>query len=385
MKDYFFTSESVSHGHPDKICDQISDLILDRNIRNNPNSKSAIEVLVAPRNIIVAGEINHTEISNSELEKLIRDHIKRIGFFNLHEEFDSQTLTITNLINKQSPEIAIGVEGNNEGAGDQGIMFGFACNENKDYMPSAIYYANQILKNIFNSNNRGDILRLGPDAKSQVTLEYKDGVPVRAESIVVSIQHPKDFPVNEVKETIREYVLKSLPDPSWFPEEEKFFVNPTGIFTVGGPVSDAGLTGRKIIVDTYGGAAPHGGGAFSGKDPSKVDRSAAYISRKIAKNIVASGLADKCTIQLSYAIGISKPLSLYVNTHGTGKISEKVIAKKITDLVDLSPRGIKNHLDLLKPIYLKTASYGHFGRKPTNEGHFSWEKTDLAEALLKLM
>jgi len=383
-KNYLFTSESVSEGHPDKICDQISDALVDAYLKKDPHSRLAIETFATTNRVIVGGEIRAPEISHMQVEDIIRNTAKNIGC--IHEGFNYEKLKISNFIHEQSVDIARGVDESNEkaeGAGDQGIMFGYACQETEVLMPAAIYYAHRILHNIKDAIKSGELEGLGPDAKSQVTLYYENGVPKRAETILVSIQHPEDMSILEVRKLIYPYVEKSLPK-GWMCEDEKFLVNPTGKFVIGGPDGDAGLTGRKIIVDTYGGAAPHGGGAFSGKDPTKVDRSAAYMARYLAKNVVASGLAKKCTIQISYAIGIAKPLSLYVNNHGTGVDGEELV-KIIDDLVDLTPKGIRTHLGLNKPIYQRTASYGHFGRNPDSDGGFSWEKTDLADKLKKFV
>lgn len=382
-KNFLFTSESVAAGHPDKICDQISDALVDSYLTLDPYSRLAIETFATTNNVIVGGEIRAPEISKAKIEEIIRGVVKKIGYE--QEGFHYANLKITNLIHGQSQDIAIGVDASankDEGAGDQGIMFGYACNETEDLMPAAIWYSHRMLHNISDAIAAGEIKDLGPDAKGQITLVYENGVPVRASSVLVSIQHKEGMTQSQVREMIRPYVLKTLPQ-GWMCEEEKFLVNPTGKFVIGGPDGDAGLTGRKIIVDTYGGAAPHGGGAFSGKDPTKVDRSAAYMARYLAKNIVAAGLATRCTIQLAYAIGISKPLSVYINNHGTGVHGEKLV-KIITDLVDLSPRGIREHLKLNRPIYHRTAAYGHFGRKPDADGGFSWEKTDLIDELKNL-
>lgn len=385
-RDHFlFTSESVAPGHPDKVCDQISDSILDLYLSHDPNSRVAVESFATPNKVIIGGEVTGPASVTKELiEKKIRQCIKDIGYE--QEKFHWNKIQIENLLIQQSPDIAVGVnakENDEEGAGDQGIMFGFACDETPSFMPATIYYSHLILENIFKAIKRGEIKGLGPDAKSQVTLEYVHGVPVKAKSVVVSIQHHADISQKEVREMIRPYVMAALPNSYWFCGEENFYVNPTGIFVIGGPESDSGLTGRKIIVDTYGGAAPHGGGAFSGKDPTKVDRSAAYAARYLAKNVVAAGIAKRCTIQLSYAIGVSEPLSFYINTHdGNQKVEDK-LAKVLQNLVHLSPTGIKKHLQLLRPIYQKTATFGHFGRTPEADGSFSWEKTDLVEALRK--
>ena len=383
-KNYLFTSESVSEGHPDKICDQISDSLVDAYLKKDPFSRLAIETFATTNRVIVGGEIRAPEISKSEIDDIIRSTVREIGYE--QEGFHWKNLEITNLIHEQSADIAIGVDASgskDEGAGDQGIMFGYACKETEALMPAAIYYAHRILHNIMNAVRSGEIKGLGTDAKSQVTLVYENGAPVRAETVLVSIQHKEGVTQQQVKDLIRPYVERTLPK-GWMCDDVKFLVNPTGKFVIGGPDGDAGLTGRKIIVDTYGGAAPHGGGAFSGKDPTKVDRSAAYMARYLAKNVVAAGLADHCTIQIAYAIGVSKPLSLYVNNHKTGIAGENLV-KVINELVDLSPRGIRNHLQLNRPIYKRTATYGHFGREPEADGGFSWEKTDLAEKLKRLV
>ncbi len=382
-KNFLFTSESVSEGHPDKICDQISDSLVDAYLSKDPYSRLAIETFATTNAVIIGGEIRAPEISKIEIENLIRQTVRQIGYE--QDGFHWQNLKITNLLHEQSVDIAVGVDAlgsKDEGAGDQGIMFGYACRETEVLMPAAIYYAHRILHNIMDAIRAGDLRDLGPDAKSQVTLWYEDGLPTRAETVLVSIQHRDGMTQKQVRDLIHPYVEKSLP-VGWMCAKEKFLVNPTGKFVIGGPDGDAGLTGRKIIVDTYGGAAPHGGGAFSGKDPTKVDRSAAYMARYLAKNIVAAGLAQRCTIQIAYAIGVSKPLALYVNNHKTGVDGEELV-KIINDLVDLTPRGIRNHLSLNKPIYKRTATYGHFGREVEADGGFSWEKTDLAEKLKKL-
>ncbi len=382
-KNFLFTSESVSEGHPDKICDQISDTLVDAYLAKNPYSRLAIETFATTNTVIIGGEIRAPEISKMEIENLIRQTVKDIGY--KQDGFHFENLKITNLLHEQSPDIAMGVDASgskDEGAGDQGIMFGYACRETDVLMPAAIYYAHRILHNIMDAIRAGKLRDLGPDAKSQVTLWHENGLPVRAETVLVSIQHKEGMTQKQVRDLIHPYVESSLPK-GWMCSEDKFLVNPTGKFVIGGPDGDAGLTGRKIIVDTYGGAAPHGGGAFSGKDPTKVDRSAAYMARYLAKNVVAANLAERCTIQIAYAIGVSKPLALYVNTHKTGAAGEDLV-KVINELVDLSPRGIRTHLDLNKPIYKRTATYGHFGRTPDADGGFSWEKTDLAEKLKKL-
>lgn len=382
-KNFLFTSESVAEGHPDKICDQISDTLVDAYLRKDPHSRLAIETFATTNTVIIGGEIRAPEISKLEVENLIRNTVKEIGYEQQGFHFDK--IKITNLIHEQSADIAVGVDASgekDEGAGDQGIMFGYACGETDVLMPAAIYYSHRILQNIMDAVRAGELRDLGPDAKSQVTLWYENGLPIRAETVLVSIQHREGMTQKQVRDLIYPYVKKSLPQ-GWMCKEEKFLVNPTGKFVIGGPDGDAGLTGRKIIVDTYGGAAPHGGGAFSGKDPTKVDRSAAYMARYLAKNVVAAGLAQRCTIQIAYAIGISKPLALYVNTHKSGVNGEDLVGI-INDLVDLTPRGIRNHLGLNRPIYKRTATYGHFGRSPDADGGFSWEKTDLAQKLKAL-
>jgi len=383
-KKFLFTSESVAAGHPDKVCDQISDALVDAYLKQDPFSRLAIETFATTNRVIIGGEIRAPEISKSNIEAIVRKTVQEIGYE--QKGFHFANLEITNLIHEQSADIAMGVDsanGKDEGAGDQGIMFGYACDETADLMPTAIQYSHRILHNIMDAVKAGELPNLGPDAKGQITLHYENGIPIKADSILVSIQHPEEITQNQIRELIRPYVIKTLPE-GWMCDESKFLVNPTGKFVIGGPDGDAGLTGRKIIVDTYGGAAPHGGGAFSGKDPTKVDRSAAYIARYLAKNVVAAGLTKRCTIQLAYAIGISHPLSLYVNNHGCGDNEEQIV-KAIYELVDLSPRGIRQHLKLNNPIYKRTASYGHFGRKPDEDGGFSWEKTDLVEQLKKLI
>lgn len=384
LKDYIFTSESVSEGHPDKICDQISDALVDLYLSKDPFSRTAIETVATTNFVGLIGEVRCAEtVSKEEIESVARQQIKKIGY--AQDDFHWQHAEMDIRIHNQSADIAVGVdeaENKEDGAGDQGIMFGYACKETPVLMPAAIHYSHQILKELAQARHERVLSELGPDAKSQITLEYKNFQPVGVRSIVLSTQHNDGLSQNDVKEMVRPYIEKTLPD-NWSIPEDEFYVNPTGRFVIGGPVGDAGLTGRKIIVDTYGGAAPHGGGAFSGKDPSKVDRSAAYVARYLAKNIVGANLAERCTIQLSYAIGISKPLSVYVNTHGTGQVPEAQIVNAIAKTIDLSPRGIREHLQLNKPIYERTAAYGHFGREPEADGGFSWEKLDLIEGLLK--
>lgn len=382
--EYYFTSESVSEGHPDKVCDQISDAILDEFLSQDPESRVAVETLVTTNKIVIAGEVRGPEnITHERMEEIARNVVKNIGYE--QDGFHWQKADVEVLVHKQSKEIAQGVDSasdKDEGAGDQGIMFGYACRESENLMPAPINLSHKILKKLADARHAGELTQLGPDSKSQVTLLYENGKPVKATSIVVSTQHSESVNQQEVKELVRPYVESALPE-GWMCEDDQFLVNPTGSFIIGGPDGDCGLTGRKIVVDTYGGAAPHGGGAFSGKDPTKVDRSAAYIARYLAKNVVAAGLADRCTIQLAYAIGVSKPTAFYVNNHGTGKIDEEKLAELLQEIVDLSPRGIRKHLGLNKPIYRKSAAYGHFGRDAEEDGSFSWEKIDLVETLKK--
>ena len=387
-KDYLFTSESVSEGHPDKICDRISDTVVDLMLEKYPEARVACETMVSTNRTIIAGEYrlpNGMEISNNEIEKHVRKAVKDIGYE--QENYHWEKMHFECHLHSQSENIALGVDqsGNkDEGAGDQGLMFGFACDETDDLMPAPIHYSHKILKEMSKLRHADRNSFLLPDSKSQITLKYQNGKPVKASSIVVSTQHVKDCSQRDIKDLVRNVLKKVLPE-GWMCPEDEFYVNPTGIFEIGGPDGDAGLTGRKIIVDTYGGAAPHGGGAFSGKDPTKVDRSAAYLTRYLAKNIVAAKLASRCTIQISYAIGISKPLSIYVNTDGTGIIEDDKIASILSNLVDMSPRGIREHLKLNKPIYVPTSAYGHFGRNPDEglNGSFSWEKTDLVKSIIK--
>lgn len=384
LKNFIFTSESVAEGHPDKLCDCISDAIVDAYLAQDPYSRTAVETVATTDYVGIIGEVRSSgTLSHDQIKDIARATIKKIGYD--QDGFSWKTVNIDCRLHAQSADIAVGVDaaGNkDEGAGDQGIMFGFACTETPELMPAPIHFSHAILKALADDRHAGVLPMLGPDAKSQVTLEYVNGKPVRARSIVVSTQHNDGLSQSDVKEIVRPYVHKILPE-GWMCDEAEFYVNPTGRFVIGGPVGDSGLTGRKIIVDTYGGAAPHGGGAFSGKDPTKVDRSAAYVARYIAKNIVAAGYAEKCLIQLSYAIGVAHPISVYVNTLETGNVSETKLADAIGKVIDLSPRGIRTHLQLNKPIYARTASYGHFGRAPDADGGFSWEKTDLVEALRK--
>ena len=386
LKNFLFTSESVSEGHPDKVCDQISDAIVDAYLTADPYSRVAAESVATTDTVIIVGETRSSEnISPDAIREIVKNKIREIGYD--QEGFSWKNVNVDVKLHNQSADIAVGVDaaaGKDEGAGDQGIMFGYACRETPALMPAAIHYSHQILRGLAMARHEGVLAQLEPDAKSQVTLEYRDGMPVRATSVVVSTQHKDGLSQADVRELVRPYVLKTLPD-GWMCDETEFYVNPTGRFVIGGPVGDSGLTGRKIIVDTYGGSCPHGGGAFSGKDPTKVDRSAAYAARYLAKNIVAAGYADRCTIQLSYAIGVSKPLSLYVNTHETGEVDEAHLANAIMDVMDLSPRGIREHLKLNRPIYARTAAYGHFGRDPEADGGFSWEKTDLIESLRTIL
>ena len=382
QRDYLFTSESVSEGHPDKVADRISDTVLDTFLAADPVSRVAAETLVTTNRIILAGEIRGPEtITPDVLEQAARDAVRDIGYE--QAGFHWRDAEFECYLHTQSPDIAQGVDaqGNkDEGAGDQGIMFGYACRETDALMPAPLYYAHEILKSLATARRNGAANLLEPDSKSQVTLRYVDGRPVGASSVVVSTQHKADVDADALRDLVREHVERVLPD-GWMCPDDELYVNPTGQFIVGGPDGDAGLTGRKIIVDTYGGAAPHGGGAFSGKDPTKVDRSAAYAGRYLAKNVVASGVADKCTLQLAYAIGVSKPLSVYVDLHGTGQVSEERVSQVLRDLIDLSPRGIREHLGLNKPIYARTAAYGHFGRAPDADGGFSWEALDLVDGL----
>ena len=379
---YLFTSESVSEGHPDKVCDRISDAIVDAFLTHDPYSRVAVETMSTTNRIVLAGEVRGPKEVNAELlEDVARHAVKDIGYE--QEGFHWRDAKVENHIHEQSADIARGVDaaGNkDEGAGDQGIMFGYACRETDVLMPAPIYMAHNILRSLAEARHSGAEPSLGPDAKSQVTLEYEDGMPRRAASIVVSTQHGESLDQDEVREIVRPHVVNVLPE-SWMCAEADFYVNPTGSFVIGGPDGDCGLTGRKIIVDTYGGSAPHGGGAFSGKDPTKVDRSAAYAARYLAKNVVATGLAGRCTIQLAYAIGVSKPLSVYVDTHETGEVDEERLSKRLQELMDLSPRGIREHLELSRPIYARTAAYGHFGRATDADGGFSWERLDLVDDL----
>jgi len=379
-RDFVFTSESVSEGHPDKICDRISDAIVDTFLAAEPQARCGVETLVTSNRVVLAGEVRGpASITSERLIEVARNAIRDIGYE--QENFHWEHAAIKCFIHGQSTDIAQGVDaaGNkDEGAGDQGMMFGYACTETPELMPAPIYYAHAILRSLSEARHAGNTPLLGPDSKSQVTLQYVNGKPIQATKIVVSIQHSEQIEREEVREIVRPHVLDVLPE-GWMCSDEHFLVNPTGRFVIGGPHGDAGVTGRKIIVDTYGGAAPHGGGAFSGKDPTKVDRSAAYAARYLAKNVVGAGLADRCTIQVAYAIGVAKPLSFYVDTGGV--VDEQRLAGVLQDLMDLSPRGIRTHLGLNKPIYSCTAAYGHFGRPPRPDGSFSWEELDLTDEL----
>ncbi len=379
---YLFTSESVSEGHPDKVCDRISDAIVDAFLTHDTHSRVAVETMSTTNRVVLAGEVRGPAVVDAEMmEQVARHAVKDIGYE--QERFHWETLELENHIHQQSSDIAQGVDahGNkDEGAGDQGIMFGYACRETEEFMPAPIFMAHNILRSLAEARHSGAEPGLGPDAKSQVTLEYVNGTPQRATSVVVSTQHSEDLDQDQVREIVRPHVVNVLPN-GWMCPESEFYVNPTGRFVVGGPDGDCGLTGRKIIVDTYGGAAPHGGGAFSGKDPTKVDRSAAYAARYLAKNVVAAELAERCTLQLAYAIGVSRPLSLNVDTHETGVVDEERLSKTLQQLMDLSPRGIREHLGLNKPIYARTAASGHFGRSADPDGGFSWERLDLVDGL----
>lgn len=381
-QNYLFTSESVSEGHPDKVSDRVSDSIVDLFLGAEPDARVACETLTTTNLIVLAGEVRGpASITKDLIEQTARNAVKAIGYE--QDGFHWKNSEVQVHLHEQSADIAQGVDasGNKDlGAGDQGIMFGYACRETKELMPAPIHLSHRILQDMATARHYGERPEFEPDAKSQVTLEYVDGKPVRATSVVVSTQHAEGVSQEDIRELVRPYVVNALPD-GWMCPEDEFYVNPTGNFVIGGPDGDAGLTGRKIIVDTYGGAAPHGGGAFSGKDPTKVDRSAAYASRYLAKNVVGAGLADRCTIQLSYAIGVSKPLSIYVDLYGTGNVDEAKLEAVLQDVMDLSPRGIREHLDLMKPIYERTAAYGHFGRAADADGGFSWEKLDLVDAL----
>ncbi|EDP62205.1 PII uridylyl-transferase [alpha proteobacterium BAL199] len=379
---YLFTSESVSEGHPDKVCDRISDTIVDLFLAADPASRVACETLATTNKIVLAGEVRGpSSVTQALMEEGVRAAVKDIGYE--QDGFHWENAEVDILLHEQSVDIAVGVDaaGNkDEGAGDQGIMFGYACTETDALMPAPIHYSHEILRRMAQARHDGTVKGLGPDSKSQVTLRYENGRPVKATSVVISTQHDADLSQDEVRAIVLPFIQNTLPD-GWLDDETVYYINPTGRFVIGGPDGDCGLTGRKIIVDTYGGAAPHGGGAFSGKDPTKVDRSAAYAARWVAKNVVAAGFADKCTIQVSYAIGISHPLSIYVETHGTGRVDETKLSQVIAKNVDLSPRGIRTRLALSNPIYARSAAYGHFGRTPDDSGGFTWEKLDLVDDL----
>jgi S-adenosylmethionine synthetase len=384
---YVFTSESVSEGHPDKVCDRISDAVLDAFLAEEPEARVACETFATTNRVVIGGEVGLSDKEKlasymGRIDEIARACIKDIGYE--QDKFHHETVEVTNLLHEQSAHIAQGVDAadnKDEGAGDQGIMFGYATNETEELMPAPIQYSHAILRRLAEVRKDGTEPTLGPDAKSQLSVRYENGKPVGVTSIVLSTQHLDEaMTSDDVRLVVEPYIRETLPE-GWITTDTAWHVNPTGKFVIGGPDGDAGLTGRKIIVDTYGGAAPHGGGAFSGKDPTKVDRSAAYAARYLAKNVVAAGLAEKCTIQLSYAIGVARPLSIYADTFGTGQVSEEQIEKAVSDCMDLTPRGIRTHLGLNKPIYQRTAAYGHFGRAPDADGGFSWERTDLIDAL----
>jgi S-adenosylmethionine synthetase len=381
-KNYIFTSESVSEGHPDKVCDRVSDAILDAFLAQEPQARVACETFATTNRVVVGGEVGlsskeQTAAMLELVDGIVRDCVHDIGYE--QDAFHWKTLNVHNYLHPQSAHIAQGVD--RDGAGDQGIMFGYACRETPELMPAPIQYAHAILRRLAEVRKSGAEPTLGPDAKSQLSLRYEDGKPVEVTSIVLSTQHAHEHQTSDdIRAIVEPYIREVLPS-GWISDATEWWVNPTGTFVIGGPDGDAGLTGRKIIVDTYGGAAPHGGGAFSGKDPTKVDRSAAYAARYLAKNVVAAGLADRCTLQVSYAIGVARPLSIYVDTHGTGRVPDARIEEAVAACMDLTPRGIRTHLGLNRPIYARTAAYGHFGRAPTDDGGFSWERTDLGTAL----
>lgn len=381
-QNYVFTSESVSEGHPDKLCDRISDAVLDAFLAEEPTARVACETFATTNCVVVGGEVGLSDKDRlhdyvHRVEQIARDAVRDIGYE--QDKFHWNTFQFHNFLHEQSAHISQGVD--RDGAGDQGIMFGYAVNETPEYMPAPILYAHAILRRLAEARKSGEAPSLRPDAKSQLSLRYEDGRPVEVTSIVLSTQHEsEEQSSDDIRAIVEPYIREVLPS-GWISNKTEWWVNPTGTFVIGGPDGDAGLTGRKIIVDTYGGAAPHGGGAFSGKDPTKVDRSAAYAARYLAKNVVAAGLADRCTLQLSYAIGVAHPLSIYVDTHGTGRVEDAAIERAAGRVIDLTPRGIRNHLGLGRPVYARTAAYGHFGRAPEADGGFSWERTDLAEAL----
>jgi len=386
---YIFTSESVSEGHPDKLCDRISDAVLDAFLAEEPEARVAVETFATTNRVIIGGEVGLSDQdkllkSMNGIEQIARDCIKDIGYE--QDKFHWRTVEITNLLHEQSAHIAQGVNASShkdEGAGDQGIMFGYATSETPEFMPAPIQYSHAILRRLSEVRKNGTEPVLRPDAKSQISLRYLDGKPIGVTSIVLSTQHTsEDQDSAFIRSIVEPYIREVIPQ-EWITPETEWWINPTGTFVIGGPDGDTGLTGRKIIVDTYGGAAPHGGGAFSGKDPTKVDRSAAYAARYLAKNVVASGMAERCTLQLAYAIGVSKPLSIYVDTLGTGQVEDAAIERAVAQCMDLTPRGIREHLGMNRPIYERTAAYGHFGRSPEKDGGFSWEKIDLVEELKK--
>jgi S-adenosylmethionine synthetase len=381
---YTFTSESVSEGHPDKLCDRVSDAVLDAFLTADPNARVACETFATTNRVVVGGEVGlatpeATKTMVARVEDIVRDCVRDIGYE--QKKFHWKKIKVHNYLHEQSAHIAMGVD--RDGAGDQGIMFGYACRETPELMPAPIQYAHAILRRLAEVRKSGAEPTLGPDAKSQLSLRYVDGKPVEVTSIVLSTQHTSKKQTSKVIRGIVEPYIREILPEAWITKNTEWHVNPTGTFVIGGPDGDAGLTGRKIIVDTYGGAAPHGGGAFSGKDPTKVDRSAAYAARYLAKNVVAAGLADRCTIQISYAIGVAKPLSIYVDTHGTGQVEASAIERAVAQCMDLTPRGIREHLSLTRAIYARTSAYGHFGRDPEADGGFSWERTDLIESLKK--
>jgi len=383
-QNYIFTSESVSEGHPDKVCDRISDAVLDAFLAEEPNARVACETFATTNRVVVGGEVGLTDKSRlaeymGKIDSIVRECVRDIGYE--QDEFHWNTLGVQNYLHPQSAHISQGVD--RDGAGDQGIMFGYATDETPELMPAPIQYSHAILRRLAEVRKSGQESSLRPDAKSQLSLRYENGKPVEVTSLVLSTQHAdEDQTSDHIRAIVEPYIREVLPS-GWLTERTEWWINPTGTFVIGGPDGDAGLTGRKIIVDTYGGAAPHGGGAFSGKDPTKVDRSAAYAARYLAKNVVAAGLAKRCVIQVAYAIGVAKPLAIYADTYGTGEVPEAQIEKAVMEVMDLTPRGIRTHLDLNRPIYQRTAAYGHFGRAPDADGGFSWEKTDLVEALRK--
>lgn len=384
LQDFLFTSESVGEGHPDKVADQLSDAVLDAFLSKDPKSRVACEALVKNAVVILAGEITSSQIVN--FEALAREVVRDIGYTDPALGFDSEGCSVMTFISQQSADISMGVnehEGlhKEQGAGDQGLMFGYACDETPELMPLPIALSHQLMRAMSQARRSGEVNFLKPDAKSQVTVEYHNGRPKAINTVVLSTQHSDDVSLEQLQEYVVEKIIKKVIPSQFLTKDTRYLVNPTGRFVIGGPVGDCGLTGRKIIVDSYGGYSRHGGGAFSGKDPSKVDRSGAYAARYIAKNVVAAGLANKCEVQVAYAIGVAKPVSVYIDTFGTGKVPESKISAAVQNLFDLTPRGIIDSLNLLRPIYRMTASYGHFGREPSNEGHFSWERTDKAEAL----